>query len=181
MSKTGIRLPFNFFVCFWLHRVFVALLKPSLIAASPSWLRLLFLWSSGCRRVGSGSCCAWTQRLWPTGSVAPQHANLPRPGIGPMSPAPPGKSCPSVLNNFGLPKARWCYWKRTCPPAQRRHKRQGSIPGWGSFPGERARQPTLVFLPGQCHGQRSPGGRRPQDCTQSDVTEATSHSCMHTS
>ena len=31
----------------------------------------------------------------------------------------------------------------------------GSIPGSGRFPWRREWQPTLVFLPGKCHGQRS--------------------------
>ena len=31
----------------------------------------------------------------------------------------------------------------------------GSIPGLGRFPGEREWQPTLVFLAGESHGQRS--------------------------
>ena len=31
---------------------------------------------------------------------------------------------------------------------------QGSIPGLGRFPWRRAWQPTLVFLPGEFHGQR---------------------------
>ena len=31
----------------------------------------------------------------------------------------------------------------------------GSIPGWGRSPGQRTRQPTPVFLPGESHGQRS--------------------------
>ena len=31
----------------------------------------------------------------------------------------------------------------------------GSIPGSGNIPWKRALQPTLVFLPGEFHGQRS--------------------------
>ena len=30
----------------------------------------------------------------------------------------------------------------------------GSIPGLGRFPQRRKWQPTPVFLPGKCHGQR---------------------------
>ena len=33
-----------------------------------------------------------------------------------------------------------------------------SIPGLGRFPWKRTWQPTPVFLPGEFHGQRSPGG-----------------------
>ena len=31
----------------------------------------------------------------------------------------------------------------------------GSSPGWGKSPGEGNGQPTLVFLPGKSHGQKS--------------------------
>ena len=55
----------------------------------------------------------------------------------------------------------------------------GSIPGWGRSPGERAWQPTPVFLPGECRGQRSLAGHSPQDHTQSDTTEATYHRHAH--
>ena len=34
----------------------------------------------------------------------------------------------------------------------------GSIPGFGKIPCKRAWQPTLVFLPGESHGQRSLAG-----------------------
>ena len=34
----------------------------------------------------------------------------------------------------------------------------GSVPGWGRSSGERAWQPTPVFLPGESHGQRSLAG-----------------------
>jgi len=32
-------------------------------------------------------------------------------------------------------------------------------------------QPTIVFLPGKSHGQRSPGGYTPWGCKESDMTE----------
>ena len=49
----------------------------------------------------------------------------------------------------------------------------GSIPGLERSPGgERAWQPTLVFLPGDCHGQRSLVGYSPWGHKESD-TEAT--------
>ena len=47
------------------------------------------------------------------------------------------------------------------------------IPRLERSPGERAWQPTPVFLPGECRGQRSLAGYSPQDHTQSDTTEAT--------
>ena len=37
----------------------------------------------------------------------------------------------------------------------------GLIPGLGRFSGERAWQPTPVFLPGESHGQRSLAGYGP--------------------
>ena len=40
-------------------------------------------------------------------------------------------------------------------------------------------QPTPVFLPRECRGQRSLVGCCPWDRTESDTTEATQHACMH--
>ena len=42
-------------------------------------------------------------------------------------------------------------------------------------PLEKERQSTLVFLPGECHGQRSLAGYSPWHCKESDTTEATKH------
>ena len=39
----------------------------------------------------------------------------------------------------------------------------------------RAWQPTPVFLPGECHGQRSLAGYSPWDGKDLDMTEATEH------
>ena len=47
----------------------------------------------------------------------------------------------------------------------------GSIPGLGRFPGEREWQPTLVFLAGESHGQRSLVGYNSWDHKESDMTE----------
>ena len=41
------------------------------------------------------------------------------------------------------------------------------------IPCRRAWQPTPVFLLGASHGQRDLAGYRPQDRTESDMTEAT--------
>ena len=41
------------------------------------------------------------------------------------------------------------------------------------IPWRRKRQPTLVFLSGKFHGQRSPVGYSPQGHTESDTTEVT--------
>ena len=40
-------------------------------------------------------------------------------------------------------------------------------------PVERARQPTLVYLPGESRGQRSLAGYSPWSCKETDTTEAT--------
>ena len=50
----------------------------------------------------------------------------------------------------------------------------GSIPGSGRPPGG---GPTLVFLPGESHGQRSLAGYSPWGCTESDTTEAIYQAC----
>ena len=42
-------------------------------------------------------------------------------------------------------------------------------------PLEESMTPTLVFLPGESHGQRSLADYSPQGCEESDTTEATSH------
>ena len=48
----------------------------------------------------------------------------------------------------------------------------GSIPGSGRVPGEgNGRQPTLTFLPGEFHGQRSLTGCGPWGRRESDTTE----------
>ena len=56
----------------------------------------------------------------------------------------------------------------------------GSIPEMGRSPGiPLAWQPTPVFLPGECHGQRSLVGYSTQGHKELDTTEATEHACMH--
>ena len=47
----------------------------------------------------------------------------------------------------------------------------GSTPGLGRSPWRRAWQPTLVFLPGEFHGQRSLVGYSPWGCKALDMTE----------
>ena len=46
----------------------------------------------------------------------------------------------------------------------------GSIPGLGRSPG---RKPTLIFVPGECRGQRSLAGYSALGCEESDMTEMT--------
>ena len=89
----------NFLFIFWLHWVFVAARRLSLVAVSRGYssLRcmgfslwwLLLLWSMGSRCVGFSSCGTWAQQLWLAGSrmqaqqlqcmglVAPRHVLLP--------------------------------------------------------------------------------------------------------
>ena len=43
------------------------------------------------------------------------------------------------------------------------------------MPWRRAWQPTLVFLPGEFHGQKSLVGYGPEGHKESDTTEATKH------
>ena len=52
----------------------------------------------------------------------------------------------------------------------------GLIPGLGQFPQRRKWQPTPVFLPGKCHGQRSMLGSSPWGRKESDITE---QACAH--
>ena len=47
----------------------------------------------------------------------------------------------------------------------------GLNPGSGRFTWKRKRQPTLVFLPGKSHGQKSLVGCRPSDRKESDTTK----------
>ena len=47
----------------------------------------------------------------------------------------------------------------------------GSVPGLGRSPGGGKWQPTLVFLPGESHGQRSLVGYSPKGRKESDTTE----------
>ena len=58
-----------------------------------------------------------------------------------------------------------------CPPASVGDT--GLIPGSERSPGGGKWQPTLVFLPGEFHGQRSLVGYSPWGLKESDTTEAT--------
>ena len=44
---------------------------------------------------------------------------------------------------------------------------------------EKEMQPTPVFLPGKCHGQRSLVGYSPWSCKEADMTEPHMHAHMH--
>ena len=54
------------------------------------------------------------------------------------------------------------------PPAKA--GKTGSVPRWGRSCEKRKCQPSLVFLPGKSHGQRSLVGYGPWDCSESDTT-----------
>ena len=51
------------------------------------------------------------------------------------------------------------------------HGRPGLNPWVGKIPWRRSRQPTLVFLPGKSHGQRSLAGYSPWGCKELNTTE----------
>ena len=75
-----------------------------------------------------------------------------------------------LVDTVGLP--RWASGKKhTCQC--RRHKRCGFDPWIRKIPWRRAWQPTPVFLPRGCHGQRSLAGCSPWGCTESETTEMT--------
>ena len=58
---------------------------------------------------------------------------------------------------------------------RRRCKRQGFHPWVGKISWRRKWQPSLVFLLGKLHGQRSLEGYSPWDCKESDMTEWLRH------
>ena len=51
----------------------------------------------------------------------------------------------------------------------------GSIPGSGKSLWRKKWQPTSIFLPGKCHGQRSLAGYSPLGCKESDTTNGVTH------
>ena len=59
------------------------------------------------------------------------------------------------------------------PSCQCRPKRLGFDPCVGKILWRRAWQPTLVFLPGEFHGQRSQAGHSPCGHKELDMTEVT--------
>ena len=54
----------------------------------------------------------------------------------------------------------------------KRHKKCGFNPWVREIPWRRKWQPTPVFLPGECHGQRSLVGYNPWGHKESDMTES---------
>ena len=62
------------------------------------------------------------------------------------------------------------------PPCQcRRHKRPGLAPRVGKILWSRKWQPSLVFLPGESHRQKSLEGYSPWGCTEPGMTEGSQH------
>ena len=61
------------------------------------------------------------------------------------------------------------------PPATAGDRRPGFDPWVRKIPWRRAWQPTPVFLPGECHGQRSLVGYSLWGCKQLDMTEQPTH------
>ena len=95
------------------------------------------------------------------------------------------------VNNFARPltwKALPCHFKplmwslgdsqvalvvKKPPTNTGRFKRRRFDPWVKKIPWRRAQQPTLVFLPGECHGQRSLAGYSSRSHKESDMTEVT--------
>ena len=67
-------------------------------------------------------------------------------------------------------EAWWCSGKESACQC-RRHKRWGFNPWIRKIPRRRKWQPTVVFLPGKSHGQRSLVGYSLWDHKESDTTE----------
>ena len=61
----------------------------------------------------------------------------------------------------------------------RRCKRHGFNPWFGKIPGVGKWQPTPVFLPEECHGQRGLEGYSPWGHEESDMTEHKAHEHIH--
>ena len=72
-----------------------------------------------------------------------------------------------VVYKSGLPRCsgKECNWQ------WRRCNRRGFDPWIRKIPWRRAWQPTLVFLPGESHGQSSLEGYSPWGCNESDTTK----------
>ena len=86
--------------------------------------------------------------------------------------------CVCVCVCVGFPGVASC----TEPIHQcRRHNRHRFDSWVEKIPWRRAWQPTPLFLPGESHGQRSLAGYSPEGHTESDTTEVTERTCMHSS
>ena len=66
------------------------------------------------------------------------------------------------------------------PHQSRRHRRRSFDPQVRKISWRRTRQPTPVLSPEESHGQRSLVGYNPQDRKESNMTEVTQLTYMHT-
>ena len=62
-------------------------------------------------------------------------------------------------------------WVKIRPAKESTFRWHGSDPWVGKIPWRRAWKPSLVFLSGESHGQRSLGGYSPYRCKKPDMTE----------
>ena len=69
----------------------------------------------------------------------------------------------------------WCSGKESACQCRRR-KRHRFDPWVRKIPWRRKWQPTVVFLPGKSHGQRSLAGYSARGCKELDMTEHTFYS-----
>ena len=79
------------------------------------------------------------------------------------------QSFPTLCNPM-IPDTLWCSGEKSACWC-RRCKRHGIYPWVGKIPWRRKWQPSLVFLPGESHEQRSLAGYSPWGCKESYTTE----------
>ena len=72
---------------------------------------------------------------------------------------------------------RWFSGKESASQC-RSHRRHWLNPGVRRVPWRREWQPTLVFLPGECHRQRSLACYDSWGCKESNTTDSTEHACI---
>ena len=87
---------------------------------------------------------------------------------------PLGLRIHGCLRKDGVDATQYCLWASLV--AQKvsvclQCRRPGFDPQVGKIPWRRKWQPTLVFLPGEFHGQRSLAGYSPWGCKELDTTE----------
>ena len=88
----------------------------------------------------------------------------PAPQSSPIGPSPPPGQFSSFHVNQGLP---WWLSSKEYPCNAGDRGDMDSIPGLGRPPRRRKQKPTLIFLPGESHGQRSLVGCSPRGVTKS--------------
>ena len=107
------------------------------------------------------------------------------PQLGPCGVLVPEASLPFFRVDFLW---RWCTCIRASPGGtsgkepvcqRRTFKSLGFDPWVGKIPWRRKWQPTLVFLPGKSHGQRSLARYSSQERKESDMTEQLTNTGLH--